>query len=266
MKKILLGMIIMLLLIGCSSSKRKVYQENELIAAVVADNVFVLNRAIRKGFDVNQILKNGDTLLTLALKENSLESISILLSNGANTNEYIPAKEILGTDIEIPSRPPLFYVNSLDALNLFIKDNVNLNQIDGSGELLLNFYIKTKPESLSIELIKNNADLKILDTSKWYPIFWAVNIENEEILKEILKKDKKQYLSKDEKLNYPIYYANSKEVMKILLEGNYNINETNIYGENILGQVYLKAKQLGYNDIVEILIKKGVNRNYKSYK
>ncbi|WP_297596402.1 hypothetical protein [uncultured Cetobacterium sp.] len=266
MKRLLLSIIVLLTLLGCSNGNRRLYTEDEVVAAVVVDNVYILNRAIKNGFNIDQQLKSGDTLLSLALKEDSLQVISSLLANGADRNKSLPAKKIMGTNIIIPSRPPIFYVNSIDALNLFINDKVNLNQVSDDGQLLLNFFIKARPENLAITLIKNGANLNIVDMSEWYPIFWAVNIESEKILKEILSRDRKQYLFKDRKLNYPIYYANSREVMKILLEGEYNPEETNIYGENILGEVYLKAKKLGYSDILRTLVDKGVNPNYISYK
>ncbi|MBC2850581.1 hypothetical protein H5J22_03875 [Cetobacterium sp. 8H] len=266
MKRLLISIIVLLTLLGCSNGDKRVYTEDEIIAAVVVDNVYILNRAIKNGFNIDQQLKNGDTLLSLALKEDSLQVISSLLANGADINKDLPSKKVIGTNITLPSRPPIFYVNSIEALNLFINEKANLNQVGGDGELLLNFYIKTRPADLAISLIKNGASLNILDMSEWYPIFWAVNIENEKIIKEMLSRDRKQYLLKDKKLNYPIYYANSREVMKILLEGEYNPKETNIYGENILGEVYLKAKKLGYSDILRTLVDKGVNPNYISYK
>ncbi|MGL5368292.1 MAG: ankyrin repeat domain-containing protein, partial [Cetobacterium somerae] len=160
----------------------------------------------------------------------------------------------------------IFYVNSMDALQMFLNDKADVNVFTSDGELLLNFYIKTRPQNLAITLIENGASLRVLDSSQWYPIFWAVNIENENILKALLKKDNSQYLLKDKKGNYPIYYANSKEIIRELLDGEYNPKEKNIYGENILGEVYLKVKRLGYNDLIPLLLKKGVNPNYTSYK
>ncbi|MCQ8212515.1 hypothetical protein NON08_08275 [Cetobacterium somerae] len=266
MKKLLFVIMLLLLFVGCSSFNRKKYIEDEVIAAVVVDNVYILNRAIKNGFNIDQQLKSGDTLLSLALKEDSLQVIAALLSNGANITKNLPARQNIGVNTLTSSRPPIFYVNSMESLQMLLNDKADINVFTGDGELLLNFYIKTRPQELAIKLINNGANLKILDSSKWYPIFWAVNIENEEILKELLKIDNTQYLLKDDKGNYPIYYANSREVIKELLKGEYNSKEKNIYGENILGEVYLKIKKLGYNDLIPILLKKGVNPNYTSYK
>lgn len=266
MKKLLFVIMLLLLFVGCSSFNKKKYIEDEVIAAVVVDNVYILNRAIKNGFNIDQQLKNGDTLLSLALKEDSLQVIASLLSNGANITNYLPARRNIGVDTIITSRPPIFYVNSMEALQMFLNDKANINAFTGDGELLLNFYIKSRPQELALTLIKHGANLRVADSSKWYPIFWAVNIENEIILKQLLKNDSTQYLLKDDKGNYPIYYANSKEVIKELLKGEYNSTEKNIYGENILGEVYLKVKKLGYNDLIPLLLKKGVNPNYTSYK
>ncbi|MGL4641686.1 MAG: hypothetical protein ACRCVB_01245 [Cetobacterium sp.] len=266
MKKLLVLFLLLLTLVGCSSFNRKIYTEDEIIAAVVVDNVYILNRAIKNGFNIDQQLKNGDTLLSLALKEDSLQVISSLLANGADLNKDLPAKKNIGINTVTSPRPPIFYVNSMDALKMFLNERSNLNAFTSDGQLLLNFYIKTKPEDLVIVLIDNDVQLKILDSSEWYPIFWAVNIENEEILKRMLTKDKSLYLLKDKKGNYPIYYANSEEVISVLLDAQYNLDEKNIYGENILGEVYLKVKRLGYKNLEKLLLEKGVNPNYKSYR
>ncbi|MGL5982204.1 MAG: hypothetical protein ACRCZR_02660 [Cetobacterium sp.] len=266
MKKLLILFVLLISLVGCSSFNKKVYTDDEIIAAVVVDDVYMLNRAIKNGFNINEELKSGDTLLSLALKEDSLQIFSSLLTNGVNLEKDLPAKKIAGINTEISSRPPIFYVSSKEALDIFIQEKANLNTFTTDGELLINYYIKTKPQNLVVELIKNNVQLKVLDSSGWYPIFWAVNIEDKIIIEELLKKDKSQLLLKDKKGNYPIYYANSEDSINILLTGEYNVNEKNIYGENILGEVYLKVKKLGYNYLEKKLLEKGVNPNYTSYR
>ncbi|MGL4652905.1 ankyrin repeat domain-containing protein [Cetobacterium sp.] len=266
MKKLLVLFLLLLTLIGCSNFNRKMYTEDEIIAAVVVDNVYILNRAIKNGFNIDQQLKSGDTLLSLALKEDSLQVISSLLANGVDLNKDLPAKTNVGINTITSPRPPIFYVNSMEALQMFLNQKSNVNTFTSDGEFLLNFYIKTRPEELVLSLIDNDVQLKILDSSEWYPIFWAVNIENSEIVNRMLSKDSSLHLLKDKRGNYPIYYSNSEDVIKILLKGKYNPNEKNIYGENILGEVYLKAKKLGYEDLVELLLDKGVNPNYKSYR
>nr|WP_307775673.1 hypothetical protein [uncultured Cetobacterium sp.] len=265
MKKIIF-FIITLTLIGCSNLSKKQYTNEEVAAAVSVDNVYIVNRAIKNGFNIDTQFQSGETLLSIALKENSVQVLMSLLTNGVDVNTNLPPFKVIGTDVILPPRAPIFYVSSLDALNLLIKNRANLNEVDGSGELLLNYFIKNRPSSYAIELIKEGADLNIKDSSEWYPIFWAVNVENEEMLRELILKDNNQYLLKDKKGNYPVYYANSRDVMRYLLSFNYNLNERNIYGENILGEVYLKAKSLGYKDIQDILMKKGVNPNYTSYR
>ncbi|MCJ8342832.1 MAG: ankyrin repeat domain-containing protein, partial [Cetobacterium sp.] len=53
--------------------------------------------------------------------------------------------------------------------------------------------------------------------------------------------------------------------LEIFLQCHYDLNAKNIYGENILGEVYLKAIANGYLDIVKKLINIGVDKNYESY-
>ncbi|MGL5725425.1 hypothetical protein, partial [Cetobacterium sp.] len=127
MKKLLVLFLLLLTFVGCSNFNRKVYTEDEIIAAVVVDNVYILNRAIKNGFDIDQQLKSGDTLLSLALKEDSLQVISSLLANGADLNKDLPAKKNVGINTITSPRPPIFYVNSIEALQMFLNEKSNLN-------------------------------------------------------------------------------------------------------------------------------------------
>ncbi|MGL5368043.1 MAG: hypothetical protein ACRDAG_07015, partial [Cetobacterium somerae] len=99
MKKLLFVILLLSIFGGCSGLNTKKYTEEEIIAAVVVDNVYILNRAIKNGFNIDQQLKNGDTLLSLALKEDSLQVIASLLSNGANITNDLPAKKNIGTNL-----------------------------------------------------------------------------------------------------------------------------------------------------------------------
>ncbi|MGL4976738.1 MAG: ankyrin repeat domain-containing protein, partial [Cetobacterium sp.] len=80
MKKLLILFVLLISLVGCSSFNKKIYTDDEIIAAVIVDDVYMLNRAIKNGFNINEELKSGDTLLSLALKEDSLQIFSSLLT------------------------------------------------------------------------------------------------------------------------------------------------------------------------------------------
>lgn len=265
MKKLLLIFLVVINFFACTNKKVVEYTDEKVISAVVMDNSYILSSAIENGFDINKRFRNGENLLTIALKENSLKSLSILLNNGVNLVENVSPNKIAGNEIKYPQRTAIFYANSIEALKLLITYGANINEVDSEGELLLNYFIKNKPEEFAIELIESGANLDIVDNSKWAPIFWAVNIENEAILKAILEKDSRFVYQKDFKKNIPIYYSNSEEILDILLNYDYDLKEKNIYGENILGEVYLKAKQLDYKEIIKKLLDKGVNKNYTSY-
>ena len=50
------------------------------------------------------------------------------------------------------------------------------------------------------------------------------------------------------------------------MNNSYNQTERNICGENNLGGNYLKVKKMGYEELIPILLKKGVNPKYTSYR
>ena len=70
----------------------------------------------------------------------------------------------------------------------------------------------------------------------------------------------------DLKGNFPIYYAQDEKILlKLLDHTNYNLNAENKNGENILGEVYLRAVSHNYISVIEKLLEIGVNPNYMSY-
>ena len=54
MKKLLFVVVLLSIFGGCSGLNTKKYTEEEVIAAVVVDNVYSLNRAIKNGFNIDQ--------------------------------------------------------------------------------------------------------------------------------------------------------------------------------------------------------------------
>ena len=74
------------------------------------------------------------------------------------------------------------------------------------------------------------------------------------------------FTKQDSAGNFPIYYAQNKEVLlKLLDSAKYNLNMENKKGENILGEIYLRAVSYDYISVIEKLLEMGVNPNYMSY-
>lgn len=266
MKKIWIFILLIFTMVGCSNNKKIInYNDIEIMSAINSDNSEMVNKILNSGVPVDYRFKNGDTLVGLTLKNDSLEVLRVLLKHKINLNEPIPSVKILGTDSLSPAQTPIFYVKSLEALKMVVNSGANINCINSEGTPLLTYFIKYKPMDYSVYLVENGADLNIKDKEEWTPVFWASIEGNERLLKIMYQQNPGSFLSKDKKGNYPIYYAFGEENINSLLEGQYNIDAKNIYGENILGEVYLKSVANGYISSVEKLFNLGINRNYKSY-
>lgn len=242
-------MLIVLLLtifIGCSNSTKRVIPENLVYEAILADDSRSLISFFNSGFSPDYRDENGISLLDMAIKYDSIESLKII------------------TRKDIDLGDSLFKVRSFQALEILVENGGELNGKNSYGESLLTYYIKRKPDTFSKYIISKGVLLDVEDNSGWKPIFWATSVGSSEILKELLKKGVNS-LELDREGNFPIYYATDREKLNILLEYQYNLSQKNLEGENILGEVLMKAVANREFEVIEKLIKKGVNPNYRSY-
>lgn len=266
MKKYLIFFICFLFLFGCSNNKvQKVYSDEEINAAISTNNTLIMEEILKNGVSPNYQFKDGNNLISLALKNNSLDILRVLLKNKADVNMGLGPIKIMGTDKLSPGQTPIYYVKSLEALKLLVNSGSNINDKNTDGTPLLTYFIKYKPIEYSIYLVEKGAYLNIVDREGWTPVFWAGISGNSELLQSMYNKEPLSFAYKDKKGNYPVYYSYSEPNLEIFLQGHYDLNAKNIYGENILGEVYLKAIANGYLDIVKKLINIGVDKNYESY-
>ena len=250
MKKLLI-LFIAILLTGCSliSKKHEVVISPEQVSnAIITDDNYLLNKYLSDGFPIDYD-SNGETLLKMVLENNSLKSLSTLLDRGVD----VETRDKSG-------KTPIFYVRSIEALELLIKDGANIDSYDKGGVNLLTYFIQNKPVSYSELLIKNGVRL-----TDWDSLFWAVISGDSKLIRDMANAGA-NFSQKDDKGNYPIYYAyNQDNILELLQVTKYNLNEKNLKNENVLGEVYLRAVADGYIDVVDKLISLGVNPNYMSY-
>lgn len=266
MKKIILIIGILFVILGCTNSKEKnIYREEEIIAAIAVDNTQILNDFLNKGFPKNYIFRDGNTPLTLALKDDSINSIKLLISKGVDLNKPIMGLSIPGVKNKMPAQTPIFYAKSLKSLDLLLNNGADINVINSEGDPLITYFIKYRPIEYSIYLIDRGVDLNIEDKTGWTPIFWGATNGNRDLIEAIYKINPAILDTLDRRQNYPIYYAYNEEIILALLKGNYNLEQRNVYGENVLGEVYLKAVGSGYREAILKIWKKGIPKQYKSY-
>lgn len=235
--------------VGCTNfNKKKLEDPIGVYNSILIDDSTTLNQFLRDGFPVNYKNKNSVSLLEYAVLKDSKKSVALLLSKGGD-----------------PDQNKIIYkVKSFDILELLVKNSTNINVKNSEGTPLIIDFIKNKPTKYTEYLIDSGVDLTVEDSDGWRPIFWASVTGENIILKKIIKSGSSP-LSLDKKGNYPIYYATQHEKLMALLEYSYTLNVKNLDGEDILGEVYLRSVAMGYKDVLEKLLQKGVNVNYSSY-
>lgn len=250
MKKIGIISLFLILLMSCTSFKKNKtipISFFEFSNAILVDDDHLLNKYLTETPNLSELELNN--LFLAALENNSLKSIKTLINRGVDIN-YINQSE----------KTPIFFVRSISALNLLIEEGANINIKDSENKTLLGYFISNKPLSYSELLIEKGANL-----SSWDILLSAATKGSPRLIKKLL--DHGANFSQIDKFgNYPIYYAYSKvNILELLNENKYNLEQKNINKENILGEVYLKAVANGYIKVVEKILELGVNPNYTSY-
>ncbi|MGL4402146.1 MAG: ankyrin repeat domain-containing protein [Fusobacteriaceae bacterium] len=244
--QMLLVLLLTIFFTGCSNTPKKEIPENLVYEAILADDSRTLTSFFNSEFSPAYKNKNGISLLDMAIKYDSLKSLGVLARQDLNLNEG------------------LFRVRSFQALEILIKNGADPNIKNSFGEPLLTYYIKNKPDSFVKYIISQGASLKNEDSSGWTPLFWSASVGSSEILKELLNGGANPR-ERDREGNLPIYYVTDHDKLELLLEYEYDLNLKNKEGENIFGEILMKAVANREFLIIERLIKKGVNPSYRSY-
>lgn len=241
-------LISLLLFTSCSNTEKIEIPEQSVYNAILVDDTNALSLALNSGFPVDYRNRRGISLLSYAVNRDSTKSVALL------------SKRV----IDLNQDNLLFKVKSFNSLKSLIENGANINVKNKEGESLLSFFIKKESVIYVKYLLANSANTNISDISGQTPLFWAITSDNLKMIKLLLQ-HKGNPVILDNNGNYPIYYTKNEDILKILLNFNYDLNKRNLNGENIFGEIYFNAITNGQFEIIDILIKKGININYKSY-
>lgn len=256
MRKLICLCMIIIIFTSCSMLKNKknvVIAPEEVVNAVETDNSFLLNSFFSEDFPVTYS-KDGKSLLMIAIENDSHNVLDMILVRGAYLEEKIE-----------DGRTPIFYVRSSEALNKLVIAGADINKLDNKKESVISYFIKNKPFEYSEYLVIAGANLDVENDEGWTPIFDAVVSGNIKLVELMLERGG-DFKKEDVYGNIPIFYTNNEDMLLKLLEiKDYNLNMRNKKNENIFGEIYLRAVENGYVNVVKKLFELGINPYYMSY-
>ena len=256
MRKLICLSMIIIIFTSCSMLKNKknvVIAPEEVVNAVETDNSFLLNSFFSEDFPVTYS-KDGKSLLMIAIENDSHNVLDMILVRGAYLEEEIE-----------DGRTPIFYVRSSEVLNKLVIAGADINKLDNKKESVISYFIKNKPFEYSEYLVIAGANLDVENDEGWTPIFDAVVSGNIKLVELMLERGG-DFKKEDIYGNIPIFYTNDENMLLKLLEiKDYNLNMRNRKNENIFGEIYLRAVDNGYVNVVKKLFELGVNPYYMSY-
>ena len=256
MRKLICLCMIIIIFTSCSMLKNKknvVIAPEEVVNAIETDNSFLLNSFFSEDFPVTYS-KDGKSLLMIAIENDSHNVLDMILVRGAYLEEEIE-----------DGRTPIFYVRSSEVLNKLVIAGADINKLDNKKESVISYFIKNKPFEYSEYLVLAGANLDIENSEGWTSIFDAVVSGNIKLVELMLERGG-DFKKEDIYGNIPIFYTNDENMLLKLLEiKDYNLNMRNRKNENIFGEIYLRAVDNGYVNVVKKLFELGVNPYYMSY-
>ncbi|WP_300450178.1 ankyrin repeat domain-containing protein [Fusobacterium sp.] len=256
MRKLICLCMIIIIFTSCSMLKNKknvVIAPEEVVNAVETDNSFLLNSFFSEDFPVTYS-KDGKSLLMISIENDSHNVLDMILVRGAYLEEEIE-----------DGRTPIFYVRSSEVLNKLVIAGADINKLDNKKESVISYFIKNKPFEYSEYLVIAGANLDVENDEGWTPIFDAVVSGNIKLVELMLERGG-DFKKEDVYGNIPIFYTNNEDMLLKLLEiKDYNLNMRNKKNENIFGEIYLRAVENGYVNVVKKLFELGINPYYMSY-
>ncbi|AIL64648.1 Ankyrin repeat protein [Rickettsiales bacterium Ac37b] len=197
-----------------------------------------------------QFLPNYEAVIPL------LDEYRIIVHNIANAPDAVKVANFseieilnqvlkrLNIDILNESQKHLLFVqavktNNLEAVNLLLKHNTNVNILTKDGIAVLNIAIKNEyKEIIDILVDHPSANINIIDTNNKSPLLYAINnnVSNEIIIK-LLSHPKINIDITDKKGNAPLHLVTKKnnvDLIKLLVEKDADVNIQNSDGNTPL--------------------------------
>ena len=218
---------------------------NALMEAVRSNKTEIVKLLIKSGIDLNAIDNQRKTVL---YSVKTAEMAKLLLDSGANinfTNAY-------GGPLN-----SLVHYNNVEVARVFIEHGAPINAIDKYGSTPLNQAASEGKLAIARFLVEHGADIDIKDDEGTSALEYALNNKDLDMI-ELLKKAGAK-ISKEQTLIRAIMRG-KKETVKELIRDGADVNYLTLgYKPKT---PLLIALNLGYTDIVKILIDNKVDINF----
>ena len=243
--------------------KGSVYDSELLRMAIEVGNMNLVSMLIKKGgININRRYKDGKTLLGLAIDNNYIDIISLLIENGADVNvKNKEGKTLLGLAIDKNDIGIISLDNNyMDIISLLIENGANVNVKNKDGKTLLNLAIDKNNIDIISLLMGNGANVNLNDENN-SPLFHRVvngHHCNQELSSLFVKHsvdvnvkdpgDGKTILHIIANTRRPLFKSNESlsnclEVVSFLIEHGADIDAKDKYGKVPLDYVVSKRTQ-----------------------
>ncbi|MEG4107510.1 ankyrin repeat domain-containing protein [Microcoleus sp. S13_C5] len=271
---------------GADVNAKDSYGHTPLHVATASDRIKVAQTLIAKGADVNAKGTDGYTPLHFAAMLDRIKVAQMLIANGADINAW--------TGSQYFNKTPLFFARSPEMAKLLIAKGADVNaknkngmtplhtarskaiaQIllsagakinikeenarNGKGTTLLHNAVKIGFKELVQQLIKDGANVAILDWEKRTPLHLAVDRGYQDIA-ELLIANGARVNARNANGQTPLYRAiaiGHNEIAALLINNGTDVNNIDGSGTTPLH----KAAHYGNVEILKLLIAKGAEIN-----
>ncbi len=223
--------------------KTPVDQYGKLKEILLYGDVEKFRDTLSDDFDINKKDQNGWTLLHWASAYQQNEMVSALIEKGANVDAQTDVEK--ETPLHIISRKG--WVASSDAIvDELINAGASLNIPDAKGETALKAMVPHASLHALEKALENGAQADVKDMNGMTPLlevsrnFQVYDCVRETALEELCKHGAKVDV-KDEAgatpLMYVSYFASTERPIKMLIDHNASVNETDQQGRTVLHQL-----------------------------
>ncbi len=153
--------------------------------AIHENHIKVVNILLEAGADINFRQKKFKNAIDFAVIYNRVEIIKMLLKKGADPNAMIQATKLT----------PLFYAlsrNYIDAVEVLLKNKANVNQIPRSGTTLLHEAVDQHGLNVVKLLLKYHANINAKNRTDSTPLLLALHREKLDIANYLIHSKKIQ--------------------------------------------------------------------------